>query len=90
MEQRVADLGDAVAALRLAQPPPTSSSGEDGQAGAASGPQPATHDADFNDVADAASLPHGSTNHGVFNLPRGLSAASFQTPPPIQANGQYV
>lgn len=43
LERRIADLGDAVAALQHAQPPPPSSSGEDGKAGAPSNLQPATH-----------------------------------------------
>lgn len=83
LERRVADLGDAVAALQLAQPPPNKEC-EDGAAATTPTQPPATHDAASGITPGSAFVPHGATNHGGAHLPRGWSA----TPPPLPANGQ--
>lgn len=87
LERRLADLGDAVAALQLAQPPPSKEC-EDGAVATTPTQLPATHGAASGTTPGAAFIPHGSTDHGGAHLPRGLSAASFPTPPPLSANGQ--
>lgn len=88
LEKRVADLGDAVAALQLAHPPPTKES-EDNRAQASGSAPPATSDSHIGGGLGAVDAPHGPAGHGVYNLARGPSAVSFQTPPPPPATGQY-
>nr|XP_040252089.1 uncharacterized protein LOC109754163 [Aegilops tauschii subsp. strangulata] len=86
LEKRVADLGDAVAALQLSQPAPTKEV-EGNRAPAPSYTPPTTTGAHIGAGTGAVDAPQGPTGHGVFNLPRGPPAASFQTPPPPPASG---
>lgn len=88
LERRVADLGDAVAALQLPQPPPTKDGSKDPSARDPLPPPPATHDVPIGPVTGAATNLSGPTGHGVFHLPREPAAASVQTPPPLPAGGQ--
>lgn len=80
LERRIADLGEAVTALQLAQPQ-SSKDGEEDQAATARQPPPATPGIHIGSVAGAVTAPHGPSSHGAFNLPLG-------PPPPLPASGQ--
>lgn len=87
LERRVADLGDAVAALQQAQPP-ASTEGATSKVVPDQPQQPAMLGASLGAAAGAAGISYGSTDHGGELLQRGPPVASFATPPPPPANGQ--
>ncbi|XP_020186159.1 uncharacterized protein [Aegilops tauschii subsp. strangulata] len=88
LERRVADLSDAVAALQLAQPAAPKEGEEPPLAQDPQQQPPATHGVHSGLVLGAATRQQGPDGYGVFNIPRGPSAVSFQTPPPLPASGQ--
>ena len=89
LEWRVVDLTKSVAALQLAPPPPPPSRSEGGphHAPVLSQQPPATTGTHIGAGIGAVDAPQGPVGHGVFNLPRGPSTVSFQTPPPLPGSG---
>lgn len=73
LEKRVADLGDAMAALQLAQQPP-SKEGEEQRAPTSSHIPPATSGVHNGAAAGAVVTPQGPAGHGVYIIPRGPPA----------------
>ena len=70
------DLGDAVVALQLAQPPPPKTSEETTDVNSKQGPS-AMSGILRGAGGGAGTKLQGPSGHGVFNLPRGNVAASF-------------
>ncbi|XP_040244116.3 uncharacterized protein [Aegilops tauschii subsp. strangulata] len=90
LERRVADLSDAVAALQLAQPTAPKEGEEPPSMQDPQQQPPATHGIHTRPVLGATTHQRGPDGHDVFNIARGPSAVSFQTPPTLPASAFWV
>lgn len=88
LEKRVADLSATVTALQKAQPSSSSAPTVVSHLEKGTSPPPVTLGAPIRPEEGAGEAIHGSPDHDGFNLPCGLSVASFMTPPPLPPNGQ--
>ncbi|XP_073357893.1 uncharacterized protein [Aegilops tauschii subsp. strangulata] len=88
LEKRIAELGAAVTALQRERPSSTSAPTVVLPTEKLHSPHLATLGAPIGPEPGAGGVIHGSHDHGVFDITRGLPAASFRTPPPLPANGQ--
>ena len=85
LEKRVTKLGAAVTALQQERPSSSSTPTVALPMEKHQSPHPATP---IGPEPGAGGAIHGSHDHGVFAITRGLPAASFRTPPPLPTNGQ--
>ena len=88
LERRVSDLGNAVTALQQVRPNPTTDTNRGAPPLRSTVPPPALPTDKLGLAGGDEDAPQGSKDHGEFHLHRGRPAVSFQTPPPLPANGQ--